>query len=109
MTQDGCEEDYTSIISIGFLASMAICIPFGYINLVSLHSVCVRACVHGNLHHCVFFLCYSHQPPMCCCCCCWPHGMQCKDENMWFQWLSLVGLVAFTLEFLVQFVLNLSK
>jgi hypothetical protein len=25
---------------------------------------------------------------------------------MWFQWLSLVGLILFTTEFMVQFVLN---
>lgn len=50
-----------TVISVGFCVSMAICIPFGWLNL---------------------------------------------DENMWFQWFSLVGLLAFTAEFLVQFVLN---
>ncbi|EGD76432.1 hypothetical protein PTSG_07549 [Salpingoeca rosetta] len=63
VTQDGCADEYYSVISIGFIVCMAICIPFGYLNL---------------------------------------------DENMWFQWLSLVGLVVFTVEFLVQFVINMS-
>ena len=28
---------------------------------------------------------------------------------MWFQWVSLAGLLIFTAEFYVQFILNLSK
>eukprot|EP00054_Salpingoeca_dolichothecata_P017322 m.103475 g.103475 ORF g.103475 m.103475 type:complete len:573 (+) comp22406_c0_seq1:53-1771(+) len=54
-------EKLQHVISIGFLVCMAICIPFGYLNL---------------------------------------------DENMWFQWLSLAGLVLFSIEFYVQFILN---
>eukprot|EP00045_Choanoeca_perplexa_P012175 m.131850 g.131850 ORF g.131850 m.131850 type:complete len:607 (+) comp15915_c0_seq3:277-2097(+) len=56
--------ELTWILSIGFLVCMAICIPFGYLNL---------------------------------------------DENMWFQWVSLAGLLIFTIEFYVQFILNLNK
>jgi hypothetical protein len=38
--------------------------------------------------------------------CCIPLGYINLDDNMWFQWLSLVGLILFTTEFMVQFVLN---
>lgn len=34
---------------------------------------------------------------------CIPFGYLNLDENMWFQWFSLVGLVVFTTEFLGQF------
>ncbi|EDQ87491.1 uncharacterized protein MONBRDRAFT_37937 [Monosiga brevicollis MX1] len=61
LTSEGCE-DLTFVISVGFLICMAICIPFGYLNL---------------------------------------------DENMWFQWVSLAGLLLFTCEFFVQFILKL--
>ena len=30
-----------------------------------------------------------------------------QDDNMWFQWFSLVGLMIFTLEFVVQFFMNI--
>eukprot|EP00730_Choanoeca_flexa_P000797 TRINITY_DN10338_c0_g1_i6.p1 TRINITY_DN10338_c0_g1~~TRINITY_DN10338_c0_g1_i6.p1 ORF type:complete len:603 (+),score=166.30 TRINITY_DN10338_c0_g1_i6:181-1989(+) len=61
---DGTCEELTWILSIGFLVCMAICIPFGYLNL---------------------------------------------DENMWFQWLSLAGLLFFTFEFYISFLLNMPK
>eukprot|EP00117_Sycon_ciliatum_P031304 scpid48664/ scgid4434/ len=52
----------STVISLGFIVSMLICLPFGYLNL---------------------------------------------DDNMWFQWFSLIGLLLFTLEFVVQFFLNM--
>eukprot|EP00043_Microstomoeca_roanoka_P018373 m.196087 g.196087 ORF g.196087 m.196087 type:complete len:595 (+) comp16812_c0_seq2:200-1984(+) len=63
VTERGCH-DLQSVISIGFIVCMVVCIPFGYLNL---------------------------------------------DENMWFQWFSFIGLMLFTLEFYVQFILNWSK
>jgi len=51
------------VISGGYALSMAICIPFGFLNL---------------------------------------------DENMWFQWFSLCGLLLFTTEFIGQFGYNIS-
>lgn len=35
---------------------------------------------------------------------CIPFGYLNLDENMWFQWFSLAGLILFTAEFLGQFV-----
>jgi hypothetical protein len=57
-SDDYCEEGHelTWVISIGYMIAMAICIPFGYLNL---------------------------------------------DDNMWFQWFSLAGLLIFTSEFWV--------
>eukprot|EP00051_Salpingoeca_urceolata_P015051 m.192814 g.192814 ORF g.192814 m.192814 type:complete len:563 (+) comp18276_c0_seq1:459-2147(+) len=57
-------KEITFVITIGFIVSMAVCIPFGYLNL---------------------------------------------DDNMWFQWFSLVGLLGFTFEFFGQFIYNLNK
>jgi len=39
---------------------------------------------------------------------CIPFGYLNLDDNMWFQWFSFFGLVIFTLEFLVQFSLNIT-
>eukprot|EP00850_Spirogloea_muscicola_P007615 SM000039S14445 [mRNA] locus=s39:101468:105072:- [translate_table: standard] len=52
----------TSVISLGFLACMVICVPFGTLNL---------------------------------------------DDNMSFQWLSMVAQLVFSLEFIGQFITNL--
>ncbi|XP_062506750.1 uncharacterized protein LOC134183270 [Corticium candelabrum] len=52
---------HDQVISLGFIITMIMCIPLGYINL---------------------------------------------DANMWFQWFSLIGLLVFTCEFIVQFILN---
>eukprot|EP00038_Savillea_parva_P004283 m.135992 g.135992 ORF g.135992 m.135992 type:complete len:573 (-) comp11426_c6_seq1:40-1758(-) len=38
---------------------------------------------------------------------CIPFGYLNLDENMWFQWFSLVGLVLFTAEFIGQFIFNM--
>ncbi|KAA0168848.1 hypothetical protein FNF27_02010 [Cafeteria roenbergensis] len=50
-----------TVISLGYLLSMLLCIPFGIMKL---------------------------------------------DENMWFQWLSFGGLLLFTGEFFVQFIMS---
>eukprot|EP00850_Spirogloea_muscicola_P000501 SM000002S05581 [mRNA] locus=s2:1052079:1055615:+ [translate_table: standard] len=52
----------TTVISLGFLACMVICVPFGTLNL---------------------------------------------DDNMSFQWLSMVAQLVFSLEFIGQFITNL--
>lgn len=40
---------------------------------------------------------------------CIPFGYLNLDDNMWFQWFSLVGLLIFTIEFYVQFIMNFGK
>jgi len=59
---DTCHNETTWVISVGYIICMAICIPFGYMNL---------------------------------------------DDNMWFQWFSVIGLLLFTSEFFFQFIYNI--
>jgi hypothetical protein len=37
---------------------------------------------------------------------CIPMGYINLEANMWFQWFSLGGLIVFTTEFVVQFLIN---
>jgi len=37
---------------------------------------------------------------------CIPFGVMKLDENMWFQWVSFCGLLLFTAEFFVQFIMS---
>lgn len=121
----------STVISLGFVVSMLICLPFGYLNLVSstdsvspctfrseISDLILMQCMPMNiflivicylcLHHscnccvdqCNITIAFSAVRPLSCAC-------PTQDDNMWFQWFSLVGLILFTLEFVVQFFLNM--
>lgn len=40
---------------------------------------------------------------------CIPFGYLNLDDNMWFQWVSVVGLIVFTAEFFGQFIYNMAN
>lgn len=59
---DGSCSDPTFVITIGYVAVMAVCIPLGWVNL---------------------------------------------DDNMWFQWVGMIGMILLTGEFIVNFILRM--